>query len=89
MTLPEIKKMILQRGLSLGYTVVFIALVIVSSIGMRVTGWSQTGFFLIALACVLLAPISFRRFTVLNKKLAKIGLRRKMDDLTGIFKPEI
>jgi hypothetical protein len=74
MTLPEIKKMILQRALSLVFTVVFITLVIVSSIGMRMAHWSQTGFFLIALACVILAPISFSRFSFLNKKLAKIGL---------------
>lgn len=74
MTLPQIKRMLRLRWLSLLFSIGFLGLMVVFSFGNQALRWSLVGSNLIAGACGTLALVGCAGFLILNKKLADRGL---------------
>ncbi len=74
MTLPQIKRMLRLRWLSLLLSIVFTALTVAFSFGKQVMHWPWADSYLLAGVSVILALAGCAWFLLLNKKLADIGL---------------
>jgi hypothetical protein len=74
MTLPQIKKMLSLRWLSMLLFILFTALTVAFSFGQYLLHWSWFGSFLMAGAFAVLAIAGFIVCLLLNRKLASIGL---------------
>lgn len=74
MTLPQIKRVLRLRWLSLLLSILFTALTVAFSFGKQVMHWPWADSFLLAGACVILALAGCAWYILLNKKLADSGL---------------
>jgi hypothetical protein len=74
LTIPKIKRMMRLRLASMLFSVLFIGVVIIFSLGKQVMHWPWAGSIPVAAACAALAGASCIGYLILNKRLASGGL---------------
>lgn len=74
MTLPQIKRMLRLRWLSMLSSILFTALTVAFSFGKQMMHWPWAGSFLVAGTFGVLAMVCCAGYLILNRKLAGSGL---------------